>query len=258
MNKDLILQCSLFSHFDNNMYFPEYVLEKALMCKRVGVSVIHVHLNKFKTIDDFLKLAHLLEVNDGPLLNISANDVITAIECAASGYKSIACAAMQGGSATIFGNTINQTIQKANEEIERLLQNGIIPEISVFNFESIGNCIELYNKYGKQFYVGVYMGYPGGMVASISNVESIMDSLNMIPVISFTIYNNQDDELIKHIVEIGGHLRSGLEDSLYCGNCVAIDSIDIMMHYNRIIAESGTRRVELFDKESLKDYLRWS
>lgn len=258
MNNELLLQCSLFSHFDNNVYSAEYVLEKALMCKRAGVSAIHVHLNKFNSMDEFLRLAYLLEVYNGPLLNISANDVMTTIQYGANGYKSIGFAAIQGGTATVFGNKINQTMQKASEEIEMLLQNGIIPEISVFNFESVENCINLYNRFGNQFYVGIYMGYPGGMDSSMLNVERVMDLLEKIPVVSFTIYNNQNDDLIRYILERGGHLRSGLEDSMYCGSALAMDSIDIMNHINRIIDETRIRSVKFFDKNSFRDYLEWS
>lgn len=258
MNNALILQCSLFSHFDDNVYSPEYVLEKALMCKQVGVSAIHVHLSKFKSIDDFFRFAQLLEESNGPLLTLSANDVETAIKYGASGYKSIALASVQGGSATVFGNRIYQTMQKASEGIERLLLNGIIPEISVFNFESVENCISLYAKFNKKFYVGVYMGYPGGMDASKLNVEKVMELLKKIPVISFTIYNNQNDELIKFIVERGGHLRSGLEDTMYCGNIAAVDSIEIMKYINHLVESSGVRKTKTFDKNGFRDYLEWS
>ena len=258
MNNELLLQCSLFSHFDNNVYSAEYVLEKALICKRVGVSAIHVHLNKFNSIDEFLRLAYLLDVCDGPLLNISANDVMTAIQYGANDYKAIGFAAIQGGTATVFGNRINQTMQKASKEIEMLLQNGIIPEVSVFNFESVENCINLYDKFGKQFYVGIYMGYPGGMDSSALNVGKVMDLLEKIPVVSFTIYNNQNDNLVRYILERGGHLRSGLEDSMYCGSVLAKDSIDIMNHINRIIDETRIRSVKIFDKNSFRDYLEWS
>lgn len=257
-NDALILQCSLFAHFDDNVYSPEYVLEKALMCKQVGVSAIHVHLSKFKTIDDFFRFAQLLEDSNGPLITLSANDVETAIKYDASDYKSIAIASVQGGSATVFGTHIYQTMKKTSEEIEKLLQNGIIPEVSVFNFESIKNCISLYNKFNRKFYVGVYMGYPGGMDASKINIEKVMELLKKIPMISFTIYNNQNDELIKFIVERGGHLRSGLEDTMYCGNVAAVDSIEIMKYLNRLIEASGMRRAKTFDKNSFRDYMVWS
>lgn len=41
---------------------------------------------------------------------------------------------------------------------------------------------------------------------------------------SFAIYNNQNDDIVKYIIKHNGHIRAGMEDSIYCGNRKAADN----------------------------------
>lgn len=254
MEKQVFIQCSLFSHFDTKIYTPQEVLDLAMSCKEKGASIIHVHIDKFENYTAFIDFAKMLEKKDFLMLTLGAKDVLNIEESDLKEIQSFGCASVQGGNANIFGQDIMQSYEKLCKELVWLTSNDIIPEVCVFNFKSIDNCEKLLNQYACKFYVGIYMGYPGGMEATIANVDTVMNRLKDIPLVFFTIYNNQDDEIVKHILRAGGHIRSGLEDTIYCGSNVATSTEEIVSHIRKLVIEEG-QTIHYLNKKQLEKYM---
>lgn len=254
MNMSIILQCSLFSHFDDKKYKPEVVFDLARECRRNGASIIHVHIDKFETYNEFIMFVKILDQIDAPMLSLGAKDVLSIKQSDLNNIRSWGCAAVQGGDATIFGNIIVQPYKKLYKEVSMLRSYDIIPEVSIFNFEAANNCNRLQIDIGHAFYVGVYMGYPGGIEATKNNVNKIMHKLSSIPVIFFTVFNNQDDDLLRYIIRVGGHIRSGLEDTIYCGKNVAENTEDVISYIGKIVREEG-KKWKCLNKNQLKKYI---
>lgn len=235
MKKHIMLQCSLFSHFDTSVYTADQVLELALKCKKKGVSAIHVHISKLGTVDEFLRLAKLLDKNDGPFMNISVNDAKAIMGRNLQNIKSIVCSAMQGSNANVFGNIISQSLNHAVGEMSEILARGLIPEVSIFNFEGVRNCLELQRLFPSKFYVGVYLGYPGELPATQDTIRKIQLDLDECAFVSFTLYNNQCDSLTRSIIDHGGNIRIGLEDSVYCGSKKTDNVLEMIDHTTEIV-----------------------
>ena len=239
MAKKVILQGSLLSHLDHKVYSAAEIVSLALRCQKEGACMVHVHLYKLGGIRQFLEMARRLEALNGPMLNISVSDFKALTDPKAERPHNIVSAAMHGGSCTVFGTPIQQSYEQAEAEMAQYLETGMVPEVSIFNWEGVNNCVKLNQKYGRRFFVGAYLGYPGGMEATKQNILQVADRLKECWFCSFVLYNNQNDELYRYILHCGGHLRSGMEDNLYCGDRLADDCPAHMRHLSAIIRACG-------------------
>ena len=95
------------------------------------------------------------------------------------------------------------------------------------------------------------MGYPDEAEATKRNILEFSECLKECLFCRFILYNNQDDGLYRYILECGGHLRSVMEDNLYCGTRHAKDCVDHMEHLSGIIREYGM-------KSALADMSFWN
>lgn len=253
VNKHVMLQCSLFSHFDTNVYTADQVLALSLRCKEMGASAIHVHINKLGTVEEFLRLAKLLDRYNGPFLNISANDANAIMGRNVRNLQSIVCSAMQGGNANVFDNIISQSLEQAISAMAEIIERGLIPEVCVFNYESVRNCQELQKLFPSKFLVGVYLGYPGELPATQDTIKNILQQLKACAFVSFTLYNNQCDFLTRSIIDGGGNIRIGLEDSVYCGTKIA-DSIFEMIDYTTNIVKNNNSDIQVYSSTQFKSF----
>jgi uncharacterized protein (DUF849 family) len=218
------------SNFDKRKYFAEEIATKAMRCQKAGACVVHVHRNKLYSLDEFIRMAQMLVVNNGPSLNLSLSDYKEMIASPLKRPSSIRFASMQSSNCLVFGTKVTQSLQSAKAQLEDYLENGLIPEVVLFNQQGIENCLEMYQAYPRQFYPNVQLGYPDELPATKEIVSKIMEQLRPCGFVSFNVLNNQDDDLLEHIILSGGHIRSGLEDSDYCGRRKAVDSSEIMLH----------------------------
>ena len=239
MKNQVILQGSLLSHLDRKIYSVEEIVQLAIKCRKKGACMVHLHAYKVGGVQPFLEMARALELLNGPMLNISVSDYQNLISRGQELPRNIVSAAMHGGDCTVFGTIIQNSYAQVEADAERYLNAGIFPEVSIFNRRGVENCIRLNQKYHKQFFVGVYLGYPGEAEATKRNILEISERLKDCLFYQFILYNNQDDELYRYILECGGHLRSGMEDNLYCGARLAKDCVDHMEHLSGIIRAYG-------------------
>jgi uncharacterized protein (DUF849 family) len=228
--KQVVLQCSLLSNFDNGKYSAEEIATKAMLCQKAGACVVHVHRNKLYSLDEFIRMAQMLEVNNGPALNLSVSDYKEVISLPSKMPSSIRFASMQSSDCRVFGTKVIQSLQSAKAQMKDYFDHGFIPELILFNRQGVENCLELYQSYPHQFYPNVHLGFPDEFPATQEIVSEIMEKLRPCGLVSFNVFNNQDDDLLDYIIRSSGHIRSGLEDSDYYGKKKAIDSVEIMLH----------------------------
>lgn len=238
MGKTLI-QCSMFSHLEKKIYSAEEASEIALKCQREGAVMVHAHMYKLGSTEEFMRMVEMIEMAGGPLINLSVSDF--EIYSSWKGRKSqlIKSAAMHGGDCKVFEQHISQPYENVIRELEQYFNADIIPEISIFNREGAVNCAKLNQMYPKMFYTGIYLNYPGELEATEANILWLNDVLKDCRFNSFGIYNNKNDDIVKYIIKHGGQIRCGMEDSIYCGSRNASDSIEIIRHMASLVKACG-------------------
>ncbi len=247
MKKQIVLQTSLFSHTDGVMYSVDEAVRLALDCQAAGASVLHVHAHKLGGPVPFLEMARALEHAGGPLLNIAVSDYKLLTEGEEELPKNIAVAAMHGGNCRVFGTDIHCAYESCERDMEEYLRRGFLPEVCIFNLEGAKNCSRLLQTFGKRFFVGAYLGYPEELSATRESIEAVLCLTRGCLFTSFVLYNNQNDDLFREILALGGHLRSGMEDSIYCGTQRATDSRDHTRHLAAVIREAGMEPTPTLD-----------
>lgn len=223
--------------------FTFYTVEEAstvaLQCQKAGATMVHIHMYKLGSIMEFMRMAELLEQNDGPFINLSVSDFHAYNSWEGKRTPIIKSAALHASDCIEFSNHISQSYEKLIREMEQYLNVGFIPEICIFNKEGAENCAKLNQIFPKMFYTCTYLDYPEGLEATETNIMWMNNVLKDCRFNSFAIYNNKNDNIVKYIIKHEGHIRAGMEDSIYCGNRKVTNSIEIISHMARLVEESG-------------------
>lgn len=214
--KNIII--SLYSHFDTNIYSAEETTELAMKCKAEGAEMIHLHIDKLGGTEEFARFLKKLEEMDGPMVNLSVSDYQRYVDYDDHISSRVRVAAIIGADCVVFGNKISKSFEELLAGVNEYIQKGLFPEVSVFNMEGVENCIRLNKIFPKQFFAGVYMGYPEQMAASVENIKEVADKLRECSFVSYTVFDNLTRAQIEAIVAENGYIRGGMEDQNFiCG-----------------------------------------
>lgn len=235
----LVLQCAMLSHLEEKVYSVDELYDMVLECSKYGASCIHIHIDKVGGIENFYRLARMLEANDDIVLNIGVSDYSKIEEKLDTKPNNIKIVSVHICDTMVFGKKMIQTYENAVLEINKCISNNFFVELNVFNWKGVLCAKKLNELFPGKFYVGVYLGYPDELEASEENISRIIKELQECSFVSFAIYNNEDDELIKYIYKNGAHLRCGLEDSIYCNGKEAASSVEMVKHYSKMACDMG-------------------
>ena len=115
--------------------------------------------------------------------------------------------------------------------MNKYINLNLYPEVSVFNMDGVSNCLKLNKIFPGKFFVCVYLGYPSEVAATLENIKIIGRCLKGIDKVFYTVYKSFTNEQIDSIIEVGGHLRFGMEDQTYFNG----EKIESMVKYTQII-----------------------
>lgn len=239
--KNTFLQISLLSHESNEIYPAEKVAKLAMECGVEGAQMIHVHIYKLGSIEEFMKMIYILEENQGPFINLSVSDFEKYVRWTGKKSPIVKSAAIHGYNCRVFGNKIEQTYELLEQGIRRYISEGILPEVSIFNKEGAEICAKLNRVFPNQFFVGVYLDYPDELEATPENIEWIAKKLGCCKFVCYAVYYKLTEEHVNVILKNGGHLRCGLEDGeMYFGKKLE-DVVDITRIVAKKIVKYGNK-----------------
>lgn len=239
--KDNVVFVALYSYLDKNKYTEEEIIEEIKKCYNKGASIIHFHINKVANgVDGFLNI----------LKKIKEYNIIIAISL--SDYNLIkdkkidnkCTVSLHASSCTVFNNIISKEYNEVEDTLKEYLNNGFIPELSIFNKQGIENAIKLNDKYRNKFIASVYLGYPNELEANVENIRMVCSKLKNCSLISIAIYNNNKLRLIEEIIDNNCIVRVGLEDSIYNGEKIANSNEEILETVNKLFKKLN-RKVKL-------------
>ena len=211
-------------HNPNLPVTPEEVALAAYDCYQAGASVIHLHVReddetptqageRFReTIEKIkAKCDIIIQVSTGGAVGMTAEERLQPV------YLKPEMATLSTGSVN-FGDDVFLNPPSYLEEFARAMkENGVKPEIEVFDVGMINNALQLVKKglLEEPLHYDFVMGVPGGIPGTLKNLLHLSESIP--PGSTWTVAGMGRFELPLGTAAIimGGHVRVGFEDNIY-------------------------------------------
>lgn len=244
----------------NTPLTPKEIVEDLIECKELGASVAHIHVRDslgkpsseraiFKKIFD--------------LMDEKGLDMIRQVSTGARGGKNTAewrgqmldldieMASLSTGSSN-FPDSVNSNSPDLIEHlIRKMNNNGIKPEVEVFDIAMIDNA-KYYlkkNMLKSPIHFNLVMNVPGSISGTPKNLLHMIESLPEKSTFTVTGIGRSHIQMLTMAIAMGGHVRTGLEDVLIlkdgavaCNKKLMIEILDIAKAIGREIASPAEAR----------------
>lgn len=206
-------------------YTPDEIATEAVKCREAGAAMVHVHgrLNDgtpTQSREIFSKILEgiraqsdiLVQFSTGGAVGMGVEERIEALDLCPD-MATLTTGTVNFGE-DIFANDLNtiRTIAKRLQDLQ------ITPEIEIFDTGMVDTALRLLNKEGlldAPLHFDFVLGVPGGMGASARNLEFLVEMLPEGSTWSVAGIGRHELPLAYQAVEMGGHVRVGLEDNVY-------------------------------------------
>jgi len=241
INNKIVIIASIYSHLDKNIYTKDEIAEEVCKCVEAGASIVHFHINKINNgIEELEDVLKLINQNCDTIVDFSISDYEKVVKKCPEYLKNHTIfAAMHADSSEVFGTVFTQSEEEAVDIVRDYLKYQIIPEICIFSKEGLGIAERLTHTFSRKTYCCIYLDYPNCLQVSDEILEWACKRLNKDSFVGMAVYNNKSYDTIRKMVKLGGHIRVGLEDSIYDGDKMAVDNVSIIKQVAQIIKEEG-------------------
>jgi len=246
-------------HNPNLPVTPDEVALAAYDCYQAGASVIHLHVReddetptqageRFReTIEKIkAKCNIIIQVSTGGAVGMTAEERLQPV------FLKPEMATLSTGSVN-FGDDVFLNPPSYLEEFARAMkENGVKPEIEVFDVGMINNALQLVKKglLEEPLHYDFVMGVPGGIPGTLKNLLHLSESIP--PGSTWTVAGMGRFELPLGTAAIimGGHVRVGFEDNIYYEKGVLAQSnaqlveriVRVAEIHNRLVANPDEAR----------------
>lgn len=205
-------------------YLPEEIAAEAVRCRAAGASMVHVHgrlpdgtptqdRETFRQILDAIRAQSdiLVQFSTGGAVWMDVEQRIEALD-------------LRPDMATLTTGTVNfgedvflNSMPMIRQIAARLQEFGVRPEIEVFDTGMIDTALRLQKEglLDEQLHFDFVLGVPGAMGAAPENLDFLVSKLP--PHSSWCVagVGRHELPLAYKAIEMGGHVRVGLEDNIY-------------------------------------------
>jgi len=201
----------------------DQIVKDVKKCKAVGASVVHLHVR-----DEALSPTSSREAYKKLLEKLKDIDMIKQLSTGARGGENSIewrgqmldldahMASLSTGSSN-FPTSVNANDPKLIKGLaQKMLDNGLKPEIEVFDVSMIQNAVYLMKKgYIKgPLHFNMVMNVPGSIKGTPKNLMFMVDSIPKDSTWSVSGIGKSQIPMITMAIVLGGHVRTGLEDVL--------------------------------------------
>jgi 3-keto-5-aminohexanoate cleavage enzyme len=211
-------------HNPNVPYTPDEIAEEALRCRQAGASMVHVHgreddgtptqsrevfaqiLDKIRERSDIL-----VQFSTGGAVWMSVEERIEALD-------------LKPDMATLTTGTVNfgeevfmNSLPMIRQIAERLGEFDITPEIEIFDTGMVDTALRLVKEdlLDAPLHFDFVLGVPGGMGGRAENLDFLVDMIPEGSTWSVAGIGRYELPLAYKAVDMGGHVRVGLEDNIF-------------------------------------------
>jgi 3-keto-5-aminohexanoate cleavage enzyme len=249
-------------------YTPEEIAQSALDAWRAGAAIAHIHVRDPKTgeplheLELFREVVESIRGESDMLLNLTTSGLFISGNQREVIEKRLEPLSLQTELCSLDIGSMNfQDRVFANppawgvEAATRMQATGVKPEIEVFDTGHIAQTLDLIEK-GLiddppwfQLCMGVKWGIPG----TIENLKFMRSQLPGNAQWSTLGVGRVQDAIISEAIQIGGHIRVGLEDNVYLKKGVLAQSnaklvekaVSLVHKYGRQVANPDETRMML-------------
>lgn len=211
-------------HNPNVPYTPEEIAQEAVRCREAGASMVHVHGREddgtptqarpvFKQILDTIRERSdiLVQFSTGGAVWMTVDERIEALD-------------LRPDMATLTTGTINfgeevfmNSLPMIRQIAERLNEFNITPEIEIFDTGMVDTALRLVKEglLELPLHFDFVLGVPGGMAGRPENLEFLVDMIPEESTWSVAGIGRHELPLAYQAIDMGGHVRVGLEDNIF-------------------------------------------
>lgn len=228
---------------------PEEIAQSALEAYEAGAAMVHVHVRdaegkptcRAQVFQETLakirqRCPVIIQVSTGGAIGDSEADRLRPLE-AGPDMASLSTGSVNFGD-EVFLNARPFVLRLARSMAKR----NIKPEIEVFDVAMLENALGLVaqGELKEPLHVDFVLGVPGGLGATRSNLEFLLSKLPHAYTWSVAAMGRHQFPMAGVALELGGHVRVGLEDNIYLSKGVlAKGNGDLVAHGARLVQEAG-------------------
>ena len=212
---------------DDSPYVPysaEELAEEARRCVEAGASVIHLHVRNpdgSPSQDEGLFRAAIrairsrtdavIQVSTGGAVGMSLNERLGGLAAGAD-MATLSCGSVNFGD-SVFINTLPDM----REVARRVRAHGLLSELEMFDLGHLDNGLRLVEEglVPQPLWVQFVLGVPGAIGARKSVLRFFLQELPRGVHWSVAAIGRHEFPMASFAMELGGHVRVGLEDNLY-------------------------------------------
>jgi len=212
---------------DDSPYVPytaEEIGEEARRCVEAGAAIIHLHVrNKdgSPSQDESLFRAAIkairartdaiVQMSTGGAIGMSLNERLGGLNAGAE-MATLSCGSVNFGD-SVFINTMPEM----REVARRIRKHGLFPELEIFDAGHLDNAMRLVEEglVGQPLWLQFVLGIEGAIGARKSVLRFLLHELGRDVHWSVAAIGRHEFPMAAFAMELGGHVRVGLEDNLY-------------------------------------------
>ena len=228
---------------------PEEIAEAAYACWQEGASIIHLHVRDAdeqptQDVATFAKAMNLIRERCDVIVQLSTGGAVgLPVE------ERLKPLSLRPEMATLTTGTVNfgpDVFFNSEPYIEAIAQaiidNGVKPEIEVFEAGMIDNALRLVRKglLTPPLHFDFVMGVPGGIGGTVKNLLHLVESIPAGSTWSVAGIGRHELPLATMAIVMGGHVRVGFEDNIYYSRGVKAESnAQLVARVARLAKELG-------------------
>ena len=206
---------------------PREIIDSAVEAHQAGAAVVHIHVRDRKTFQGTQEVEIFREVHEGIKTRCSVIQCLTTSGIPGrnlSDAERLAPLALNPELASVDCGSMNfgklpyiVTEDFLERETKEILERGIKPELEIFDMGMVetANRLIAQNLVKQPYYFGIVLGTPSGAPGSARALQMLLDLLPKDCLWFATGIGKYSLPVAMLTMVMGGHLRVGMEDTLY-------------------------------------------
>lgn len=205
-------------------YTPAEIAEEAERCRHSGAAMVHVHgrtpdgeaTQDRQTYRRILQAIRdrtdvLVQFSTGGAVGMDIEERIEALDLKPD------MATLTTGTVNFGDGVFMNSLPQIRTVAERLKTHGVRPEIEIFDTGMVDTALRLVDEglLDAPLHFDFVLGVPGGMGGRAENLEFLVSMIPSESTWSVAGVGRHELPLAKKAIEMGGHVRVGLEDNIY-------------------------------------------
>ncbi len=205
-------------------YTPDEIAAEAVRCREVGAAMVHVHGRRddgtpTQDQETFSQILSKIRAQSDVLVQFSTGGAVgMSVEERIEGLVHLPdMATLTTGTVNFGDDVFMNSLPMVRTIAQRLQELKIRPEIEIFDTGMVDTALRLLDEglLEGPLHFDFVLGVPGGMGARPENLDFLVSMIPEGSTWSVAGMGRHELPLAYRAIELGGHVRVGLEDNIY-------------------------------------------